>query len=69
MSIGTHFIALYLNSDNITYFYSFGVEYIPKEKKNFITYKKITKTVYRIQGSDSTIQDILCWVYWFYGER
>ena len=29
-SIRTHWIALYLNSDNITYFDSFGVEYISK---------------------------------------
>ena len=29
-SIRTHWIALYPNSDNITYFDSFGVEYISK---------------------------------------
>ena len=28
-SIGTHWIALYLNGNNITYFDSFGVEDIP----------------------------------------
>ena len=31
-SIGTHSIALYLNDDNVTYFDSFRVKYIPKEK-------------------------------------
>lgn len=31
-SIGTHMIALYMNSfDSVTYFDSFGVEYIPEE--------------------------------------
>ena len=30
-SIGTHWIALYVNGDNIIYFDSFGVEHIPKE--------------------------------------
>ena len=30
-SIGTHRIALLLNSDNVIYLDSFGVEYIPKE--------------------------------------
>ena len=30
-SIETHWIALYVNSDNVTYFDSFGVEHIPKE--------------------------------------
>ena len=29
--IGTHWIDLYVNGDNVTYFDSFGVEYIPKE--------------------------------------
>ena len=29
-SIGTHWIALYVNGNNIIYLGSFGVEYIPK---------------------------------------
>ena len=31
---GSQWIALYVNGDNITYFNSFGVEYIPKTIKN-----------------------------------
>ena len=31
-SIGTHWIALYMNAKNVTYFDSFGVEHVPKEK-------------------------------------
>ena len=30
-SIGTHWITLYVNAKNVTYFDSFGVEHIPKE--------------------------------------
>ena len=30
-SIRTHYIALYVNGNNIIYFDSFGVRYIPKE--------------------------------------
>ena len=30
-SIGTHWIALYVNVKNVTHFDSFGVEHIPKE--------------------------------------
>ena len=28
--IGTHWVALYVDSDTITYYDSFGIEYIPK---------------------------------------
>ena len=33
-SIGDHWIALYVNVENVTYFDSFGVEHIPKKIKN-----------------------------------
>ena len=33
-SIETHWIALYVNGDNVTYFDSFGVEYIQKKLKS-----------------------------------
>ena len=42
-SIGTHWIALYVNAENITYFDSFGVEHIPKEIRKFIGNKNIIK--------------------------
>ena len=35
-SIGTQWIALYVNDDNVIYFNSFGVEHIPKEIKKFL---------------------------------
>ena len=35
-SRGTHWIALYVNAENITCFYSFGVEHTPKEIRKFI---------------------------------
>ena len=34
--IGTHWVALYVQNNNVTYFNSFGVEHIPKEIKAFI---------------------------------
>ena len=34
--IGTHWVALYVQNNNVTYFDSFGVEHIPKEIKAFI---------------------------------
>ena len=35
-SIGTHWIALYVNDNNIIYFDSFGVEHILREINKFI---------------------------------
>ena len=29
--IGTHWVAFYVHNNDVTYFYSFGVEHIPKE--------------------------------------
>ena len=34
-SIGTHWIVLYLNAKNVTYFVSSGVEHIPKKLEKF----------------------------------
>ena len=35
-NIGTHWVALYIHNNDVTYFDSFGVEHIPKEIKTFI---------------------------------
>ena len=59
-SIGTHWIALHVNDNNVTYFDSFGVEHIPKEIKKFIGNKNIVKNIYRIQAYDS----IMCGHFW-----
>ena len=39
-SIGTHWIALYINNNNATYFDSFGVEHIPNEIKKIYRKQK-----------------------------
>ena len=46
--IGTHWVALYLQNNNVTYFDSFGVEHIPKEIKKFINNKNIKINIFRI---------------------
>ena len=48
-SKGTHWIALYLNAENLTYFDSFAVEHMPKEIRKFIENKTIITNIYRIQ--------------------
>ena len=39
--IGTHWVALYIHNNDVTYFDSFAVEHIPKEIKRFINNKNI----------------------------
>ena len=62
--IGTHWVALWLyNNDvtywllidvtNVTYFDKFGVEHIPKEIKTFIDKKNIKTNILRRQPPDS----------------
>ena len=46
--IGTDWVALYVNNNNVTYFDSIGVEHIPKEIKAFINNKNIKASVFRI---------------------
>ena len=51
-SIGIHWIALYVNYNNVTYFDSFRVEHITKEIIKFIGNKNITTNNYRMQAYD-----------------
>ena len=37
--IGTHWVALYIQNNDVTYFDSFGVEHISKEIRTFISNK------------------------------
>ena len=39
--IGTHWIAVYVQNNDVTYFDSFGVEHIPEEIKTFIGNKNV----------------------------
>ena len=51
---------MYVNAKNITYFDSFGVEYIPKEIKKFIGNKNIITNIYRIQAYDPIMCGYFC---------
>ena len=53
-SVGAHWIALYVNGNNIIYFDSFRVEHIPKEIKIF----KGNKNVITTQPANIAPQDI-----------
>ena len=58
--IGTHWVALYVHNDDVTYFDSFGVKHIPKEIKTFINNKNITTNIFRIQAYDSIMCGYFC---------
>ena len=55
-SIGTHWIDLYVNAKNVTYFDSFEVEHIPKEIRKL---EKL-ENIYRIQAYDSIMCGCFC---------
>ena len=59
-SIGTHWIALYVKNNNVTYFGSFKVEHIPKEIKKIIGNKNIITNIYRIQSCSSIMCGYFC---------
>ena len=48
--IGTHWVALYVQNNDVIYFDSFGVEHIPKEIKTFISNKNIKTNIFWIQA-------------------
>ena len=60
--IGTYWVALYINSNNddVTYFDSFGVEYIPKEIKTFIGNKNNKTNIFRIHACNSIMCRYFC---------
>ena len=58
--IGTHWIALYMNGNVVTYFDSFEVEHIPKEIKKLITGSTITTNIVRIQAYGSLMRRYIC---------
>ena len=49
-SIGTHWIALFVNAEIITYYDSFGVEQILREIREFIGNKNTITNIYRTQA-------------------
>ena len=59
-SIETHWIVLYVNGDNVTYFDNFGVEHIPKRIKKFIGNKNIKPNIHRMQANDSIMSKYFC---------
>ena len=47
-------------NNNVTYFDSFGVEYIPKEIKEFVKNKTIKINIFRVQAYDPVMLGYFC---------
>ena len=58
--VGTYWIALFCNRNEIVYFDSFGVEHIPEEIKEFIGNKNIKANIFRVQANDSVMCGYFC---------
>ena len=53
--IGTHWIALFCNRNEIVYFDSFDVEHVPEEIKEFIGNKNTKANIFRVQANNSVM--------------
>ena len=58
--IATHWVALYVQNNNVTYFDTFGVEHIPREVRTFFTNKNMKTNIFRIQAYDSITCGYFC---------
>ena len=58
--VGTHWIALYCNRNEIVYFDSFGVEHCPEEIKEFVGNKNIKDNIFWVQANDSVMCGYFC---------
>ena len=50
--VGTHWIALYVENNEVIYFDSFGVEHDPEEITRFIGHKNTKTNMFRIQADN-----------------
>ena len=58
--VGTHWIALFCNRNEVANFDNFGVEYVPEEIKEFIGNKNIKANIFRVQANDSVMCGYFC---------
>ena len=58
--VGTHWIALFCNRNEIAYFNSFGVEHVPEEIKEFVRNKNIIANIFRVQANNSIMCRYFC---------
>ena len=58
---GTHWVSLFVKTNEVVYFDSFGVEHIPKKINKFIgSHKKIKANIFRIQAYNPIMCGYFC---------
>ena len=57
---GTHWIALFVKTNEVIYFDSFGLQHIPKEIEHAIGNKEIKASIFRLQVYDSIMCGYYC---------
>ena len=58
--VGTHWIALFCNRNEIVYFESFSAEHVPEEIKEFIGNKNIKANIFRVQANNLIMCGYFC---------
>ena len=58
--VDTHWIALFCNRIEVVYFYSFGVEHVPEEIKEFARNKNIKANIFRVQANNLVMCGYFC---------
>ena len=58
--VGTHWIALFCNRNEVLYLNSFGVEHVPEEIKEFIRNKNTKANTFRVQENNSVMCGYFC---------
>ena len=58
--VGTHWITLFCNKNEIVYFNSFGIEHVPEEITEFIGNKNIKANIFRVQANNSVMCGYFC---------
>ena len=59
-NVGTHWIVLFCNRNEIIYFNSFGAEHVPEEIKKFVGNKNIIASIFQIQANVSVMSGYFC---------
>ena len=61
--VGTHWIALFCNKNEIVWFVSFGVEHVPEEIKKFVGNKNNSKHFLSTSKRFSNVRVLLHWIH------